>query len=177
LKKFVVIALAVFTLSGTALVYPVYQYFLSEVKLQAQLLTHSSLPSEQLVSIRIAKKDANQKNGFKQTGTDEIQFHGQMYDVVSSSQQGDMMIFQCISDHNEDVLNNVFSQVLNLNTDHSNLPNNNQKLLIQNCIKEFLVCKQLRAHHTTYSLVFFTPQDFPVALSTFSDVLYSPPKA
>jgi hypothetical protein len=175
-KKLIAVLLCVFTFAGTALVYPVYHYLLSEVKLQAQLLMHSTISPDELVTLRIANKDAGQQNGFIKTGEDEIQFHGRMYDVVTMSRHNDTLQYVCISDYNEDMLNTIFARAFNVTADHSPVPDNTQKTIVPNCIRDFLVCTKL---HVTYSPLIAHSSghyQFSIPAPESGDVLYSPPE-
>ena len=71
---------------------------------------HDDMPSELIVTLTIPKNELNAANGFRWTESNEFNYHGNMYDVITQYDIGNAIKFICYLDVNETMLINNYVQ-------------------------------------------------------------------
>ncbi len=82
---------------------------------QRALIANTTFDNERIVKFAFSKADlkANPELSFDDDGENEFEYKQQMYDVINQKDIGDSIYFTCISDKDEDNLNEMFiAQVL-----------------------------------------------------------------
>jgi hypothetical protein len=94
---------------------------------QRALISNTTFDSDKIVKFAFPKSDlkTNPDLTFKDDGENEFEYREQMYDVISKKNSGDTVYLTCISDKDEDHLNEMFiAQILETgnNTSGKQLP-------------------------------------------------------
>ncbi len=103
--------------------------------------TISILPEDQLTIIRIPQSDLSENKGFIELDESEFSYYGKMYDVSRKEISGNVVIFYCYNDEQEDALNTAFTAFVQQNTKPKS--DNPVTHLIKNLIKDAYFVKYL----------------------------------
>lgn len=76
---------------------------------------HDDMPSELIVTLTIPKNELNAANGFRWTESNEFNYHGNMYDVITQYDERASVKFICYHDVSETMLINNYMQHNNEN--------------------------------------------------------------
>ena len=83
---------------------------------QKSAILQIGIHKDRIVKFVISKDKLNQENQFSFNGDNELQYQGQMYDVIDKTTIGDSIVINCISDKKEDeLIQLVFSELVNKN--------------------------------------------------------------
>ncbi len=82
---------------------------------QRAIISNTTFDSDRIVEFAFSKSDlkANPDLVFNDDGENEFEYRRQMYDVINKRNKGDSVYLACISDKDEDHLNEMFiAQIL-----------------------------------------------------------------
>ena len=113
--------LILFNTGGYYLVYfQVQSYFKS---IASERITEY-IPVESLTLLRFSTKYINSETqeNYRRINKNEVSYNGNMYDIYKEEVNNDSLILYCLSDENEDKLDQAFSEYINKNVvDYFNL--------------------------------------------------------
>jgi hypothetical protein len=93
--------------------------------------------NEAVLTFRIADDEIESANStFKWMEENEFRYQGKMYDVISSEKQGNINIFRCLNDKNEETLMAKYEGLVKHHTDMSLPYKQKSSQLFQQIVKE-----------------------------------------
>lgn len=92
-----------------------YQQRSIQLEMLKAINNHEDMPSELIATLIIPKNKLNAANGFRWTESNEFNYYGNMYDVITQYDVGNAIKFICYHDVNETMLINNYVQHNNEN--------------------------------------------------------------
>jgi len=100
----------------------------------------------ELIKININSVTFNDDNIYDRVNDKEFSYYGKMYDIYKEDISGDTLYLYCVSDENEDVINNAIDIYIN------EKKNDNSNSAIANIIKIFITIA-LTPNETNYNII------------------------
>lgn len=126
-----------------------------------------------LVKIDIKNGEPQSTDEFERVNGHEIKYYGNMYDIYQEEIKGDTLFIYCLSDENEDKLDEAFSDYVN--KDNGNMMNVPVKNILMSIIKIALPPVTINyGSFSFYNYISIKPAN--ILLTEFIDVLVPPPK-
>jgi len=115
LKKTTILILCVIILFNTGGYYLAYFQVQNYFKSIATGRINEYIPLDKLTLIKINLKstESDSKKDYIKVNEKEISYNGNMYDIYQEEKSGDTLVLYCLSDENEDKLDQAFSEYVN----------------------------------------------------------------
>ena len=115
MKKTIILILCVIILFNTGGYYLAYFQVQNYFKSIATGRINEYIPLDKLTLIKINLKSAesDSKKEYLKVNEKEISYNGNMYDIYQEEKSGDTLVLYCLSDENEDKLDQAFSEYVN----------------------------------------------------------------
>ena len=146
------------------------------VKQEMKIFIKNNIPENELTKIIIPNSELTSSSSeFRQTDENEFIYKGKYYDVVRKKTIGDITIFYCINDSNEEKLFDELTEHVKQNTEQNAPLKNKSVQLLKNIIKEALPDKTNKFYkNQSISYISFTYISY--FNKNYSSVFLPPPK-
>jgi hypothetical protein len=113
---------------------PLYECGINELRNETKILLKQVSPSD-ITTLCLSKNEATLKI-FEEN---EIEFKGKRYDVVSTQNRNDSMVFQCVEDRAEQHMIESYNNLVNYTSESSNNPSKEKSGFIKiNSAKDYI---------------------------------------
>jgi len=148
MKRFPALFLLVVMLYNIAGYYMVVKVMRRQLKEQVKTIRLNNHPFEGLQVVKESKLSlANGKSKLVFVQKDEFKIEGEMYDIISTVEQGNDIWYYCVKDKQEDKLLASLQQLVN-----ENAASKNGKQLLKSLLKDY-VAMQIQELNATEQLV------------------------
>ncbi len=156
-----------------SIVFIFLQYQKKELKKSIKHQINQGISIEELVLIKLSKKDIHTKLNWETF--DEFEYQGALYDVVKTKSTSDSVYYYCWLDNEELVLNKQLAMLLNVALNNNTDTNKLKTDIAGFCNKLF--CNNVQMYHKVYfeKLIIVVQQNYNI-VNPFYKVPENPPQ-